>query len=144
MSLFTKIIRLSVQNKTFRFCLGNVSSYSVATKPIMRYLNVAEKNDAAKSIAALLSNGTARRTEGMSTYNKLYCFQANFRGNPTDMVMTSVSGHLMTQDFVDAYRHWQAVDPISLFDAPIVKMCPDNFIKIKKTLEKEVIHIISH
>lgn len=104
----------------------------------MKYLNVAEKNDAAKSIAALLSNGNSRRTEGLSPYNKLYSFQVNFKGVQTDMVMTSVSGHLMTHEFMDAYKQWQACDPISLFDAPVFKICPENFVKIKQTLEREV------
>lgn len=106
----------------------------------MKYLNVAEKNDAAKSISALLSGGTARRTEGLSTYNKLYSFQCNFKGAQTDMIMTSVSGHLLTFDFIDAYKQWQSCDPISLFDAPVIKLCPENFVKIKKTLEREVRH----
>lgn len=104
----------------------------------MKYLNVAEKNDAAKSIAALLSNGNSRRTEGLSPYNKLYSFQINFKGTPTDMVMTSVSGHLLTHDFIDAYKQWQSCDPISLFDAPVVKFCPENYVIIKQTLEREV------
>ena len=108
----------------------------------MKWLNVAEKNDAAKSIAALLSNGTARRTEGMSPYNKIYSFQVNFKGQQVDMVMTSVSGHLLTQDFLDAYKQWQSCDPISLFDAQVVKFCPENFVKIKQTLEREVVCLI--
>lgn len=116
----------------------NAQQYSKSSVATMKYLNVAEKNDAAKSIAALLSNGTARRTEGLSPYNKLYSFGINFKGTQTDMVMTSVSGHLLTQDFIDAYKQWQSCDPISLFDAPIVKFCPENFVKIKQTLEREV------
>lgn len=116
----------------------NVQKYSKSSVATMKYLNVAEKNDAAKSIAALLSNGTARRTEGLSPYNKLYSFQINFKGTQTDMVMTSVSGHLLTHDFIDAYKQWQSCDPISLFDAPVVKFCPENFVKIKQTLEREV------
>lgn len=117
----------------------NVRNYRGKSKATnMKYLNVAEKNDAAKSIAGLLSNGTARRTEGLSKFNKLYSFGVNFKGIPTDMVMTSVSGHLLTSDFMDAYKQWQSCDPISLFDAPIVKYCPENFIKIKQTLEREV------
>lgn len=104
----------------------------------MKYLNVAEKNDAAKSIAGLLSNGTSRRAEGISPFNKLYSFQITFKGTPTDMVMTSVSGHLLSQDFIDAYKQWQSCDPISLFDAPVLKFCPENYVKIKKTLEREV------
>lgn len=116
----------------------NARKYSNTAVATMKYLNVAEKNDAAKSIAALLSNGTARRTEGLSPYNKLYSFQLNLKGQPTDMVMTSVSGHLFQQDFIDAYKQWQSCDPISLFDAPVVKFCPENYVKIKKTLEREV------
>lgn len=42
-------------------CL-NVRFYSAANNNnIMKYLNVAEKNDAAKNIAGFLSRGTARR-----------------------------------------------------------------------------------
>lgn len=119
----------------------NVRNYCVTSGATMKYLNVAEKNDAAKSIAALLSNGNSRRTEGLSPYNKLYSFQVNFKGQQTDMVMTSVSGHLLTQDFLDAYRSWQSCDPISLFDAPVIKFCPENFKKIKQTLEREVIFL---
>lgn len=105
---------------------------------IMKFLNVAEKNDAAKSIAAILSNGTAIRREGLSKFNKLYLFDANFRGTQANMIMTSVSGHLMTFDFLNVYRSWHSCDPITLFEAPVSKQCPDNFTAIKKTLEKEV------
>lgn len=55
------------------------------------------------------------------------------------MVMTSVSGHLLTHEFSSAFRNWQSCDPISLFDAPVRKVCPENFIKVKQTLEREVI-----
>lgn len=52
--------------------------------------------------------------------------------------MTSVSGHLLNQEFDSQYRSWERVDPIKLFDAPISKTCLDNFLGIKKTLEREV------
>lgn len=44
-----------------------------------RILCVAEKNDAAKNISALLSNNHLVRKEGRSKYNKLYCFDFNFQ-----------------------------------------------------------------
>lgn len=133
-----QFLRLNFVNIQCTKSILNVRNYSKASVATMKYLNVAEKNDAAKSIAGLLSNGTARRTEGYSPYNKLYSFGINFKGTPTDMVMTSVSGHLLTHDFVDAYKQWQSCDPISLFDAPVVKFCPENYVKIKQTLEREV------
>lgn len=133
-----QILRLNFFTIQCTKSILNVRNYSKASVATMKYLNVAEKNDAAKSIAGLLSNGTSRRTEGYSPYNKLYSFHINFKGTPTDMVMTSVSGHLLNQDFVDAYKQWQSCDPISLFDAPVVKFCPENYVKIKQTLEREV------
>lgn len=54
------------------------------------------------------------------------------------MVMTSVSGHLLSMDFTGTYRSWQQVNPITLFEAPIVRFCKEeNYQKIKATLEQE-------
>lgn len=119
--------------------LSNVRHYSKKiAETTMKYLNVAEKNDAAKSIAAVLSNGRAQRFEGISPYNKIYKFQAMVRGANVEMLMTSVSGHLLTHDFVASYKGWQACDPLSLFEAPIYKMCPEKYVKIQETLRREV------
>ncbi|KAL9917189.1 topoisomerase 3-alpha isoform 2-T2 [Glossina fuscipes fuscipes] len=104
----------------------------------MKYLNVAEKNDAAKTIASQLSNGTARRREGFSKFNKIYEFETNVRGVKSKMIMTSVSGHLMQLEFLKAYRNWQNIDPQSLFDAPVHKRCAADYEPIKRTLEREV------
>ena len=52
--------------------------------------------------------------------------------------MTSVSGHLLTYEFGLAYRSWMSCHPAALFDAPVNKMCPEQFQKIKKTLEQEI------
>ena len=76
------------------------------------------------------------------------------------MVFTSVSGHLLALEFVGQYMKWYVTsftscnlckrqrcymfllnvylqicrygcDPVSLFDAPVEKYCPDNFKDIK-------------
>lgn len=54
------------------------------------------------------------------------------------MVMTSVSGHLLTHAFTATFKHWKSCDPIVLFDAPVTKVCPDNFVNVKRTLEREI------
>ncbi|XP_064405762.1 DNA topoisomerase 3-alpha-like isoform X2 [Halichondria panicea] len=54
------------------------------------------------------------------------------------MVMTSVSGHLLSLDFNLAYKNWNNCTPGTLFTADVQRFCPDNFIPIKKTLEREV------
>ncbi|XP_068631634.1 DNA topoisomerase 3-alpha [Battus philenor] len=104
----------------------------------MKYLNVAEKNDAAKNIALHLSRGSSQRREGLSQYNKIYEFETEVMGQKCHMVMTSVSGHLLALEFASSYKSWQSCNPLSLFDAPVLKYCPENYEKIKKTLEKEV------
>ncbi|XP_050076841.1 DNA topoisomerase 3-alpha [Anopheles maculipalpis] len=104
----------------------------------MKYLNVAEKNDAAKTIAGLLSRGSSQRREGYSPYNKIYEFNYNLQGQNIQMVMTSVSGHLLNYEFLPSFRGWQSCNPEDLFDAPVRKNCPEQYEKIKKTLEREV------
>ncbi|XP_018576007.1 DNA topoisomerase 3-alpha, partial [Anoplophora glabripennis] len=107
---------------------------------IMRYLNVAEKNDAAKNIAAILSRGASTRREGLSQYNKIYEFDTQVFGEQARMVMTSVSGHLLNYEFSAAYKNWQSCNPVTLFDAPVIKTCPPDFQNIKRTLEREIVY----
>lgn len=109
---------------------------------MMKVLNVAEKNDAAKNIAGLLSRGTSQRREGLCKFNKIYTFQTEVPqlGGRCDMTMTSVSGHLMEFDYEDKYKAWKSVDPRALFDAPILELIGKNNKtgqSIKKTLERE-------
>lgn len=69
--------------------------------------------------------------KGLSKYNKIYQFKANVMGQDCEMVMTSVSGHLLALEFSGTYRTWQTCSPLSLFDAPVFKYCPENYQKIK-------------
>ena len=85
-----------------------------------------------------MSRGGSNRREGFSQYNKIYEFQYQVQGAMADMVMTSVSGHLLGMDFGEQYRKWYSCHPVQLFDLPIQKQCrEDNMIKIKRTLERE-------
>lgn len=45
--------------------------------------------------------------------------------------MTSVSGHLLSYEFVGFYKKWKSCSPDDLFEAPVVKQCPQDFLKIK-------------
>ncbi|KAK7791153.1 hypothetical protein R5R35_013322 [Gryllus longicercus] len=103
----------------------------------MKVLNVAEKNDAAKTLAGFMSSNIKRR-EGFSKFNKIYEFEYMLFGQKCDMIMTSVSGHLLGLEFVGSYRHWRSCNPLSLFDAPVVKQCIPGYEDIKRTLEREI------
>ncbi|XP_058446097.1 DNA topoisomerase 3-alpha [Malaya genurostris] len=124
-----------------RLYLNTIRTFCSAEKNrnvTMKYLNVAEKNDASKNIANLLSRGTAQRREGFSPYNKIYEFEYTIRGQRVQMVMTSVSGHLLNFEFLPSFRGWNSCNPEQLFEAPVRKNCTENAQKIKKTLEREI------
>ncbi|XP_075888394.1 DNA topoisomerase 3-alpha isoform X2 [Nelusetta ayraudi] len=104
---------------------------------IKRVLCVAEKNDAAKGISEIMSNGRSRRREGMSKFNKIYEFEYHLFGQNVTVTMTSVSGHLLGLEFKAPYQKWHSCNPVLLFDAEVEKYCPDNMTQIKRTLEKE-------
>ncbi|CAF1561613.1 unnamed protein product [Adineta ricciae] len=103
-----------------------------------RVLNVAEKNDAAKSLARLLSKNSASMREGFSKFNKIYEFNYQLFNQPVQMTFTSVSGHIMNCDFTSTHNSWAQVDPVVLFDAPIQKKVTDRATDIEKTLKREV------
>lgn len=119
-------------------CSTAAVRYYVNGDDVMKVLNVAEKNDAARSIAQLLSGGNLSRREGCSKFNKIYEFDYNLMGQQCRMIMTSVSGHLLNYEFPSAYRKWTSCLPVQLFDCPISKSCMPDFEPIKKTLEREV------
>lgn len=120
------------------FLTRRASSSEVSSQK-MRILNVAEKNDAAKNIAEIMSQGRYQRREGLSKFNKIYEFDYRIFNNICKMTMTSVSGHLLNLDFVSEYRKWHSCAPSELFDAPVTEICPDQkYELIKQTLEREV------
>ncbi|CAL8071286.1 unnamed protein product [Calicophoron daubneyi] len=132
MLLSPKCVRLLVVN--FRFASNK--AHKAVEK--MKILNVAEKNDAAKNIAEILSGGRVNRREGASKFNKIYEFGFDFQGTHVSMVMTSVSGHLLNYDFPPPYKSWHSCDPLILFDAPISKNVIKDGEPIKETLRREV------
>ncbi|XP_028670259.1 DNA topoisomerase 3-alpha [Erpetoichthys calabaricus] len=107
---------------------------------IKKVLCVAEKNDAAKGIAEILSNGRARRKEGLSRFNKIYEYEYQMFGQNVTVLMTSVSGHLLALEFKAPFNKWHSCNPVVLFDAEVEKYCPENYVDIKRTLERESRH----
>ena len=89
--------------------------------PTITVLCVAEKNDAAKNIATLLSRNGFNRREGISKFNKIYEYQGQFRGQNATFVMTSASGHLMNYEFESTCKNWNTISPKTLFHAKINK-----------------------
>ncbi|OVA03617.1 DNA topoisomerase [Macleaya cordata] len=104
----------------------------------IRVLNVAEKPSVAKAVSGILSRNQGLRVrEGRSRYNKIFEFEYTIRGQPCNMAVTSVTGHLMELEFEDRYRKWNSCDPVDLYQAVVRKLVPQDKLDIKRTLEEE-------
>lgn len=95
------------------------------------WLNVAEKPSVAKQINAVLANGRSETVRTLSKYNPVFKFQ--YRG--TTMLVTSVAGHLMEEDFVGAAKNWNSFPMRELFHAPISKSVKASLLDVKKNIE---------
>ncbi|GMH10402.1 hypothetical protein Nepgr_012243 [Nepenthes gracilis] len=104
----------------------------------IRALNVAEKPSVAKSVAGILSQNQGLRVrEGRSRFNKIYEFNYAIQGQPCQMLVTSVTGHLMELEFDERYKKWYSCDPADLYHAPVRKHVPEDKVDIKRTLQEE-------
>jgi DNA topoisomerase-3 len=99
-----------------------------------KVLCVAEKNDAAKNIASILSNGQSQFRNGQATYNKLYCYDGVVQNQQSSIVFTSVSGHLKNLEFPSNLKNWSQV-PIRLcFTAPINSVVNSDMKQVEQQL----------
>ena len=75
----------------------------------MHYI-ITEKGTTAEKIAAILSNGKAKKKKIGSTEAHEF----------DEKVVIGLSGHVFRLDFPDSYNNWSKVDPYKLIDAKIV------------------------
>jgi DNA topoisomerase-3 len=100
-------------------------------------MHVAEKPSVAKQLAPhLCSRGTHPRVRQGTTWHTL-----DFKGDWRDKgevnhVMTSVRGHLLSQDFTQQYRGWHGCDPIRCLDeGEIETFCSDDMKPVEQNLK---------
>jgi DNA topoisomerase-3 len=84
-------------------------------------LMVAEKPSIAETLAKAISRGKYNSRKGVSHAVHVHEFQGTFQGQPAFIKITSVAGHVYTTDFPPQYQNWDRTDPVSLFDAEVVK-----------------------
>ncbi|KAJ1633552.1 DNA topoisomerase [Pavlovales sp. CCMP2436] len=109
---------------------------------MVRVLSVAEKPSVAKEVAKILSRGTAQQQRGVSMFNANHNFDYDFGPGSgwgkAQMVVTSVTGHLMNTEFDEKYTGWYSCDPVKLFfEAPVYKFVPEDKKDIQTNLEQE-------
>ncbi|MCJ8746417.1 hypothetical protein PDJAM_G00141560, partial [Pangasius djambal] len=79
------LYRFAAQSRVCR----SISISMIRRTQIKKVLCVAEKNDAAKGIAEIMSSGRSRRREGYSVYNKIYEYEYNLFGQVSFLSSTT-------------------------------------------------------
>ncbi|PWA91809.1 DNA topoisomerase, type IA [Artemisia annua] len=102
----------------------------MATKVLM----VAEKPSIALSIATALSGGRMSSRRGSTEVHE---FDGTFLGYRVQYKVTSVIGHVFSVDFPPKYQDWAATDPLTLFEAPVVKSESNPKAHIRQHLNRE-------
>ena len=84
-------------------------------------LMVAEKPSIADTLAKALSRGTSSCRKGVSQAVQVHEFHGTFQRKPAFIKITSVAGHVYSTDFPPQYQNWDTTDPVTLFDAEVIK-----------------------
>ena len=84
-------------------------------------LMVAEKPSIAETLAKALSKGKFSSRRGVSPAVQVHEFAGTFQGKPANIKITSCAGHVYSTDFPPQYQSWDNTDPITLFQAEVVK-----------------------
>ena len=79
---------------------------------------VAEKTSIATSIAKALDTGDLVQS---GRTPPIFEFSGYFKGQSVLYRVTSVVGHVFSTDFPPQYQQWDAVEPVELFTAPVVR-----------------------
>ena len=100
-------------------------------------LNVAEKPSIAKHLAnALRGPNPLQRETSFSKYNPIYTCPGNFQNTQSEIITTSVTGHIKNLAFDVKYKNWQTTDPLILLkSAEIFSRINQDKKNIKKNLE---------
>ncbi|KAH0562609.1 hypothetical protein GP486_002715 [Trichoglossum hirsutum] len=107
-----------------------------------KILCVAEKPSIAKAVAEHLAGQrpNSRRTGANYVMNYDFSFSFDPPWGNCSVTMTSVIGHLHSQDFVQEYRGWKSCPPSALFEAPIENSVDDKKKAIAENIGKEARH----
>ena len=103
-----------------------------------KYVNVlmiAEKPSIARAISEVLS-GNKFKNHKMGRGKCLLTFDGSFQGAKARFTVSAVAGHVYTSDFLRQHNKWDAIDPVELYDVPIVKLEAMRKMKMPQLIQK--------
>ena len=101
--------------------LINYSKSEYVSDNFVNVLMIAEKPSIARAISEALS-GNKFKNHRTSRGKCLLTFDGFFQGAKARFTVSAVAGHVYTSDFLRQHNKWDAIDPVDLYDVPIVKL----------------------
>ena len=99
----------------------NYDNSDYISNSFLNILMIAEKPSIARAISDVLSNGKYK-THKTGRGKCLLTFDGYFQGIKARFTVSAVAGHVYTSDFLREHNNWDAIDPVELYDVPIVKL----------------------
>ena len=99
----------------------NYDNNDYISSSYLQILMIAEKPSIARAISEVLSNGKYKNHK-TSRGKCLLSFDGYFQGIKARFTVSAVAGHVYTSDFLREHNNWDAIDPVELYDVPIVKL----------------------
>ena len=107
-----------------------------------KILNVAEKPSIAKALAnALCPSNELRLVHSFSKYNCVYSFKKKFLSKDSNILVTSVTGHITELVFQPPYNNWHANSKDLILIAKTIQNISEDKIDIVKTIKVNSIEI---
>jgi len=91
------------------------------TDSFVNVLMIAEKPSIAKMISEVLSNGKYKNHR-MGKGKCLLTFDGFFKNVRARFTVSAVAGHVYTSDFMREHNRWDNIEPVELYNVPIVKL----------------------
>ena len=108
---FTEMVDKTINYKKSEYVSDN----------FVNILMIAEKPSIARAISEVLS-GNKCKNHKMGRGKCLLTFDGFFQGAKARFTVSAVAGHVYTSDFLRQHNKWDAIDPVELYDVPIVKL----------------------
>ena len=101
--------------------LINYNKSEYVSDNYVNVLMIAEKPSIARAISEVLSGGKCKNHK-TGRGKCLLTFDGFFQGAKARFTVSAVAGHVYTSDFLRQHNKWDAIDPVELYDVPIVKL----------------------
>ena len=113
----------------------NYTNSDYISSSYLQILMIAEKPSIARAISEVLSNGKFKNHK-TSRGKCLLTFDGYFQGIKARFTVSAVAGHVYTSDFLREHNNWDAIDPVELYDVPIVKLEAMRKMKMPQMIQK--------